>query len=155
MPNLRDIEEFTRAANYRVDVSLNYLPEQLVHYLEMGLDLDPEFQRAHVWTEAQQIAFMEFFLRGGKSGREILFNHTNWMGGLADGDESFVLVDGKQRLHAALAFLDNKIPVLGYYYKDWTGYCKHSFHFVVNDLPSYKDVLTWYCEANSGGDTSY
>ena len=27
---------------------------------EMGLELNPDFQRGHVWTEQQQIAFLEY-----------------------------------------------------------------------------------------------
>ena len=33
----------------------------------MGLQFNPDFQRGHVWTEGQQIAFMEFLLKGGKT----------------------------------------------------------------------------------------
>ena len=30
---------------------------------EMGLQLNPDFQRGHVWTEEQQIAWIEYHLR--------------------------------------------------------------------------------------------
>ena len=36
---------------------------------EEGLQLNPDFQRGHVWTEDQQVKFLEFILRGGKTGR--------------------------------------------------------------------------------------
>ena len=31
------------------------------------IDLDPDFQRPHVWTDAQQEAFIEHVLRGGRN----------------------------------------------------------------------------------------
>ena len=60
-------------ARYRVDVMWSYLFSHLNHYNESyGIDLDPDFQRAHVWAEAQQIAYVEYQLRGGISGKDII-----------------------------------------------------------------------------------
>ena len=68
----RDIPQFTSDGCYQV----NYPIISLVKYIEeevetMGLQLNPEFQRGHVWTEEQQIAWIEYHLRGGKSGNTI------------------------------------------------------------------------------------
>ena len=49
----------------------------------MGLQLNPEFQRGHVWTEEQQIAWVEYYLRGGKSGNTIYLNNHS---GIASGN---------------------------------------------------------------------
>ena len=54
----RDIPQFTSDGCYQV----NYPIISLVRYIEeevetMGLQLNPEFQRGHVWTEEQQIAY--------------------------------------------------------------------------------------------------
>ena len=76
-----DIKQFTPMGNYRIDVPLGYLLEALKKYkVEYQLDMDPDFQRAHVWDEEKQIRFVEFILRGGNSSREIYFNCPNWMG---------------------------------------------------------------------------
>lgn len=32
-----------------------------------NLNMEPNFQRSHVWTDEQQIAFLEYFSKGGKS----------------------------------------------------------------------------------------
>lgn len=65
----KDIKQFTTDGNYNVCYPL----PSLVRYIgeEMGLQLNPEFQRGHVWTEEQQIAWLEYHLRGGKSGNII------------------------------------------------------------------------------------
>lgn len=151
-------------------------PEYLIEHVcgdwvkELGLQLDPDFQRAHVWTREQQISFIEYFMRGGKSGRDLYFNHPNWMGAFRG---EFVLVDGKQRIEAMRAFLDNEFPIFdskdldpdavqelvdfcvpgGYYYRDFGGKIGMLDNFVVhvNDLKTRAEVLQWYIDMNSGG----
>ena len=38
------------------------------------VDLKPDFQREHVWTKEQQIAYLEYRFKGGRSGDTIYFN---------------------------------------------------------------------------------
>ncbi len=68
MPKLTrfaDIPPFTRSGdwecNYGLDRLVAWVDEQKV---EAGLNLDPDFQRGHVWTTRQQVKFIEFLLRG-------------------------------------------------------------------------------------------
>ena len=113
--------------------------------------MNPDFQRGHVWTRAQQIAFCEFQLRGGNSGRTIYWNNPSWNRGF---DKPTVLVDGKQRLTAVLAFLNNEIPVFAHYrkeYTDRTDMIRVRFEFIVNDLQTRREVLQWYLDLNTGG----
>lgn len=150
-PNFADIPQFTKSAPYSTSQPLDFLEDALRRYVRLGLNMDPDFQRAHVWTEQQQIAFVEYILRGGRSGLDVYFNHPGWM---TTYKGEFVLVDGKQRLEALRCFLSNKIKVFGYYrneFKDEMGLMNHSIRFNVNDLKTRKEVLTWYLEMNSGG----
>lgn len=155
MPRFRDIPQFTKDGNYRVDVSWEYLEEQLKHWHnpEAGevLDMNPDFQRGHVWTEEQQIKYIEFMLRGGVSGNLIYWNNPSWHKGF---NQPTVLVDGKQRLNAVLRFMRNEIKAFGYYrkeYTDRTDIIRHRLTFVVNDLKTRKEVLQWYLDLNTGG----
>lgn len=64
-----DIPQFTRDGSYQCDLNINRVPIWIKEMEEdMNLQLNPDFQRGHVWTEEQQIAWLEFFLKGGKSG---------------------------------------------------------------------------------------
>lgn len=149
--NFQEIVPFTRSPNYSIHVSWKYLKRQLDEWnCDGSLDLDPEFQRGHVWTDAQRTAFVEFVLRGGVGSSQIRFNHPGWN---SDYKGTMQLVDGKQRLTAVLKFLDNEVPAFGCLYKDFTGYLSHDvcLHFLVNDLKTEKEVLTWYLEINAGG----
>ncbi len=82
--NFQSIPEFTRTANYAVDVEWRNLERQIQCAAEgvSSFDLNPDFQRGHVWNEAQQIAYVEFVLRGGQTGKNVYFNCRNFHGGL-------------------------------------------------------------------------
>lgn len=152
----RDIPQFTQTPGYHVDVGWDYLEDWMKDHLEQGLNIDPDFQRAHVWTEAQQIAFVEYGLRGGLSGKAIYFNHPHWMHfkRKKNAYDDFVLVDGKQRLNAVMRFLHNEIPAFGSYRREYTDKIRLAgpgFSVFINDLKTRAQVLTWYLEMNTGG----
>jgi hypothetical protein len=147
------IPQFTQKANYSVDVTWDYLEDWLEHINEKGLmtlDLDPDFQRAHVWTTDKQIKYVEFVLRGGQSSRDLYFNHPNWMGSFKGKLE---LVDGKQRLEAVRSFLKGNIPAFETHYHDYEDKLPWdaSFKIHINNLKTRKEVLQWYLDLNSGG----
>ena len=67
---------------YTIDASFRYIEHQLNCYDKDwgGLNLDPDFQRGHVWSYEQRVAFMEGIFRGtvGDSQRIIQFNAPHW-----------------------------------------------------------------------------
>jgi hypothetical protein len=139
-------------ARYAVDQGWADLRRTISRYVtEYKLDLDPEFQRGYIWTEVQKIQFVEWGLRGGFSGMDIFFNCPGWMHGF---HRPMVLVDGKQRIDAVLAFLGNKIPAYGLLHSQYEGelsWTSPSFRFHVADLDDPKEVLEWYVALNTGG----
>lgn len=151
---LRDIHQLIQHGGYNVNVPWSCLEEFLGNWLEQGLDTDPDFQRAHVWDEQKQIAYVEFVLSGGRSSRVLLFNNPNWHVQQTK-DESFVLVDGKQRLEAVLCFVRNKLPAFGRLLREYSDKLPvmygPDFVFSVNTLKTRAEVLTWYLQLNSGG----
>lgn len=151
MVKFTDIPQFTKTPNYKVDVFLEDFERRIERDIkEHGLILNPDFQRGHVWTKEQQIRFVEFILRGGKSGLDIYCNHPGWF---RDWKGDYVVVDGLQRITAILRFLNNEIKVFGHYRNEFEGHIPFGifFHWHVNDLKTKKEVLTWYLEMNSGG----
>ena len=147
----QDIPRLTQA-NYRIDVPVRYLEEQFAHYEKSyGLELSPDFQRNHVWTEEQQRKYVEFLLRGGRSGRDILFNCVGFNHKTAPG--KVVCVDGLQRLTACRKFVNNELQAFGLYCNEFEDKIDLllTFVFCINDLPTKKQVLNWYLEINDGG----
>ena len=147
----RDIPQFI-FCNYQVNQTWTHLEECLKGYAEMGLNLEPDFQRGHVWSDEKRIAYIEFILRGGMGAKDIYFNCVGWESGNYTGP--FELVDGKQRLTAVLKFLHNELPVFGSYFKEFTDevrMVRTDFIFHINSLDTRKEVLQWYLDLNSGG----
>lgn len=149
-PRFQDIPTFTRTASYQVDSFWRFAPNWLGMGSSIIFDYNPEFQRAHVWTENQQIRYIEFILRGGKSSTDIYWNCTSWNDGY---DTPVVLVDGKQRVRAVERFINNEIQVFGYYYHEFEDILplQARFRMHINDLQTYEEVLQWYLDLNSGG----
>ncbi len=156
-----DIPKFFQPPCYNVTTSWGMLEATLKSYDEretpggLGLNLDPDFQRGHVWTEDKQIAYVEYCLQEGMGSRTILFNHPNWQGSYKG---EMVLVDGKQRLEAVRKFLRNELPIFnGNYLKDFDDIPRlfrsngANFVFSVNNLKTRKEVLEWYLQLNTGG----
>jgi len=149
--NFSQIPQYSYAS-YSVDHCLSFLPESVQKYVdEYGLDLNPDFQRAHVWSKLQQSRYVEFLLKGGRSSRDLYFNAKGWM---RDFKGPFVIVDGKQRLQACLDFMDNKVKVFdGLFFKDIEGRMSLclTLKFHINDLPTRLQTLKWYLDLNEGG----
>lgn len=138
---------------YRIDVTWDYLESALDSYQRhYVLDLNPEFQRGHVWTLKQQISYIEYILSGGISGKDIYLNCPNWQSSASVGSR-IVCVDGLQRLTAARGFLSDKFKIFGKYYASNFKRLPHraGFKFNINDLVAYSDILRWYLEMNGGG----
>lgn len=145
-----DIPKFTSKGEYHVNVALVEISHVINRYINNhGLELNPDFQRGHIWTEQQQIKYIEFMFAGGCSGKDIFFNHPGWQRDLLG---HMVLVDGLQRLTAAQAFLENRIPAYGAFYQDYDRiHYSVDFLFHVNCLKTRAEVLKWYIELNEGG----
>lgn len=155
----RDVPKFISHGSWACDYSLPFLVTTIQKWEReedgcVPLQLNPDFQRGHVWTRSQQIAYVEFLLRGGTSGREVYFNCPSWHTSVAVGAyDEFVCVDGLQRLTAIRRFLQNEIPVFGSKYSEYTDSLRSSttVRVHVNDLKSREEVLRWYLEMNAGG----
>lgn len=151
----KDIPQMTRFPAYRVNISWRFLPEWLEGLKKDSrpdLDLDPDFQRAHVWAESQQRRYVEFVLRGGQSSKDLYFNCPGWQG---DYRGPFVLVDGKQRLTAVTKFLNDELAVFDGHkisdFEDKLSYIGPDFIVHVNNLETRAEVLQWYLDLNDGG----
>lgn len=150
-----DIPKFTSVGSYQINVSWDYLEHSLKHWNDnkipgSGVELCPDFQRGHVWDEDKQIRYVEYILRGGRSGREIYWNCSSWM---REFNTPIQLVDGLQRVTAVRKFMNNEIKAFGIYcneFEDKLGF-DYDFIFNVNNLKTRAEVLQWYIELNEGG----
>jgi hypothetical protein len=157
-PQFQRITGFTRSAPWHVNIPWTMVEDTLARWnvsAKTGqpglLQLDPEFQRAHVWDDVKRTRYVEYILRDGKSSRAIYFNQADWGTGYS---KPVYLVDGKQRLEAVRKFLANELPIFGgYLYADFSDGLPYSadFHFHMNDLRTDPEILQWYLDLNEGG----
>jgi Protein of unknown function DUF262 len=170
---IKDIPQVIKFPTNGVNVSWVEIENTLKHYEEssLGLELDPDFQRVHVWTENQQKRYVEYKLKGGYGADLILWNCASHGGNNWDLYESkdpmakYHLVDGKQRLEAVRKFLRNELQVFGHTLSEFEdsynlpdrelgrrklGY-NLDFIFAINILRTRKEMLQWYLDFNSGG----
>ena len=154
----RDIPKIERWGK-SFTIPWNDLEQQLANYeAEAALDLNPDFQRSHVWSREQQIKYVEYVLRDGNLSRHVIFNCFGFFDGATE--SAMLLIDGKQRLQAARLFIANELPVFGgLLRKEFTWEGKKisrmppslSFTFYINDLQTRAEVLQFYLDLNAGG----
>lgn len=145
---------------YSVDVNLGFIEKWIDDNEkdpDLRLELDPDFQRGHVWTREQQDRYMEHLMRGGISGRDIYFNSPEYTWTKQDHCDypKMVCVDGLQRITAVRGFLKGEVSPFGHYIHEFEDNIARShrisLHVHVNDLQTRKEVLEWYLQLNSGG----
>ena len=142
--------------SYQVNVGWQYLEQHIASQSQKvegiaPLDLEPDFQRAHVWNETQQRNYIEYCLRGGEVGRRLIFNCPGW--GITD-HGPYVIVDGKQRLEAVRKFMRNELKAFGQYYQEFTGALRivsGDLVWCVCSVETREEVLQLYLNINAGG----
>jgi len=146
-----DIPQFTRLGSWECSYDIKSFVENIEKWeREDNLQLNPDFQRGHVWTEEQQVNYVKFILQGGTTSKIVYFNQPGWMGNW-NGD--FVCVDGLQRITALKQFIHNELKVYDRYFDEFEGRLgvSHDMRINVNNLKTRKEVLQWYLQFNSGG----
>lgn len=129
-----------------------------------GLNLDPDYQRGHVWTFNQQAKFIGHLIEGGTCANPIINTgpEGKMLYGLyKNGDPASEILDGKQRITAMLYFSDGKIPARltdgrNIYVNDMNALSQTSMRMSIG--VSYQIVeltrekcLHWYIKLNRGG----
>lgn len=150
--NFNDIPQFPKSG-YQVDVEWHDLLRWIGrHVREEGLILEPDFQRGHVWTEEQRIAYVEYILRGGEGGKELCFNRYGWSG-RAGADGPYEILDGLQRLTSAMMFMRGELRAFGRLVTEYEGRLRYyaGFKWRIFELPTRADVLRYYLDMNAGG----
>lgn len=153
------ITPYTQAGQWECDYDLRGVMRFLRDNEEerdlIKCDFDPDFQRGHVWTKDQQRAWLVHFLRGGRNGRRLFFNMPGWQG---DYTGTLELIDGKQRVEAIRAFLNDEVPVWGHFYSEIVTesadrylLSRNTIRINVNTLKTRREVLKWYLQMNDGG----
>lgn len=128
-------------------------------------DLNPDFQRGHVWTMAQRIAYVESVLRGTAPTlfrfNSASYEHVRAAGPGEMNPYDFVCIDGLQRLTALMLFASGHFRVFcsdacqGYTAKELehTPFWLARYHctFEVYAFRTREHLLQFYLDLNGGG----
>lgn len=153
---------------YNCDVQFTDLNWHIERYRKNydGFDENPDFQRGYVWTEEQQIKYIESFIRGavGDTARTITLNCPDFQ---RDKDKKsdltgFVVVDGLQRLTAVRRFMNDEIRVFNdavsggcdydfFNYSRFNLKSSNGLKFNILNLQTKKEVIDYYIAFNDGG----
>ena len=145
---------------YKVNVHWRSIERTLEGYGDprsgVVLDLNPDYQRAHVWTDSQRTSYIEYILKGGEESQTIFFNCPDWPNSTEGA--LFELVDGKQRLESVRKFLRSEVPVFeDQLFRDFSKedqgiiLYRHNLEFRIAAFHTRLDVLDWYLSINTGG----
>lgn len=140
-------------SSYEVSVDACDIEAMLLRYIEKhNLNLSPWFQRGHVWTEEQQVAYIEHLLSGSNSATMIQFNKPGWMGNRHVTGE-MTIVDGLQRITAVRKFISDDLLVYGQKCSEFGELfqCPITLKFNVCNVETEKELVEWYLKLNSGG----
>lgn len=146
---------------YRCDIPIGLLESYVERlkehatFLHGELELNPDFQRGHVWKNQQQVKFVENYLRG-LADATFLFNACGWMSSKKSENKGILCIDGLQRLTAIISFVNNEFKVFDrYYYDDLkTNVCANTRKTVkvqIYEIPTRKELLQFYYDLNNGG----
>lgn len=153
-------------AKYEIDASFRDLDGMLATYVRDwgGLDMNPDFQRGHVWSPDQQQHYIENVLRGvvSSSGFVIQFNCANWENDGYDpvtGDlpRGFHCIDGLQRVTAVRKFLAGDVKPFGLDVSELDNSSfsmkrgRFQFRLAVHTFEHRADLLAHYLDLNEGG----
>lgn len=154
---LRAMQNAVRVEYETVDYPLDYLSE-VVHRPRDSWDLNPDYQRDHVWTPAQMCRFVGYFLVIQRM--PLLFLNYGDRRAPARVCE---VVDGKQRLTSLLLFTAGQIPAWlpgdehGGMPVWWASFdevdrrCAPNVTCARVYLPTREAVLRFYLNLNAGG----
>lgn len=152
-----------RTASYECDFDFRHLHKSLDDLASDwgGLDLNPDFQRGHVWSPDQQRHYIENILRGvvSTSGFLVQFNCPNWDDDQYAGDlpRGFQCIDGLQRITAVLGFMHGLVMPFGLTASELdnsrfsTRGAKYRLRVAVHNFQNKADLLQHYLDLNAGG----
>lgn len=116
-----------------------------------GIDFSPEYQRDYVWDLKDKVALIDSIFNNIDIGK-FVFIHNDY----GTNDNSYTVLDGKQRTLTLLEFFENRFAYKGLYYNDLCARDKSHFNgFTIAvaeiDEISEEQILRYFISLNTAG----
>lgn len=143
------METINQRVHYQtVDYDIKYLKARVGD----TFDINPDYQREHVWTKEQRELFLGFFLENGRMPLIFLQDDNDWV-------TPFEVIDGKQRLTSCVMFIDGEVCARlsdgrSVWWRDFNERDRRmvpSIKCGIVRLESRAEVLRFYLKLNRGG----
>lgn len=151
---IRPISTNTESLFVTNNMELNYLQRRITNLLDMkyefGTNINPEYQRDHVWEEADKIALIDAIFNGIDIGK-FVFIHNGYTE-----DYMYDVLDGKQRFTAICDFFENRFPYKGKFFNELSVRDQNLFrNFSISCAEvrniSRKQAMEYFVRLNSNG----
>jgi Protein of unknown function DUF262 len=153
----KDVPVDTAVIVQKDDLSLSYSQRAMSDILSkayyFGLDLDPDYQRDHVWSIEDKVSLIDSIFNHIDIGK-FVYVYLEWAEN--DGKYAYEVLDGKQRIRAILDFYEDKFPYKGKYFSELSN--RDHDHFDGYQI-SYAEIrnatreqkLRYFLKLNTGG----
>ncbi len=117
-----------------------------------GCNLDPEYQRGHVWDLDDKLSLIKSIFHNIDIGKFTFVRRPYKMD-----DDAYEIIDGKQRLTALLEFVENRFSYEGKYWRDLHPLDRHhvrNYGVLVAELPEDTTELQkrkYFIKLNTSG----
>ena len=118
--------DFTKNEDIKLYFNNSTIESLLNKHFHFGVDFTPDYQRDYVWTDEDKERLLDSVFSNIEIGKFVFIPRD-------EGDYSYEILDGKQRLSTLIDFYQNRFPYKGYYYNDLSPKDKRTFdnHSVV------------------------
>lgn len=158
---VRPMPKAAQALDCRLAEVENFIEWNAQGVKDLGgeLELEPDFQRGHVWTDAQRSAYIESLMRKAAP-VALSFNCPGWCDpSTGEGDipdNLMQCIDGLQRLTAVRKYVAGQLRVFGgRTVEDFKGSpfdpARYSLKFLIFQFEHRVDLLQFYLDINNGG----
>ena len=123
----------------------------MVQANHVGVDMDVDYQREHVWTKADKIALIDSIFNNIEIGKFVFVQRDMRVNG-----KLYEILDGKQRLTAITEFVEDRLKYKGFYFSELSYHdqykftdCNVSYGYLEN--PDKRAIFETFIKLNTCG----
>jgi hydrogenase maturation factor len=145
-----ETEIFVEREDLRLQYSQRTMGDLFSKAYKFGLNLDPEYQREHVWTIEDKISLIDSIFNNIDIGK-FVYVHLGY-----SGEYIYEVLDGKQRIRAILDFYEDRFKYKGKYFSDLSNrdqdhFDGYSISYAEIQNATYEQKLKYFLKLNTGG----